>query len=314
MAFPLLIALAAGGLSALLFGSLLTRSAGSALFSYLASLPLLAVGLWAGPLGAGLAAVVGAVATAALGSLTFGATYVALNGGPAVLLVRQALLSRTNAEGGTEWYPPGHLVAWLAALAAVALVALALVLELVTEGGLRAVAAEALATFLDSMARALGTTDESAVMAPEVRDALAPLIPGLTGMSWFLTLAVNGTLAQALLVSLRLNRRPSPDLGAIALPAWLLAGLVIAGLATLLPGLLGFLGANLVLILLPAFVLAGLGILHAVSRPWPLRPLFLTAVYLLAFFLGWPLVVLALLGVFEPWIRLRQRFPGPPQA
>lgn len=314
MAFPLLIALAAGGLSALLFGSLLTRSAGSALLSYFASLPLLAVGLWAGPLGAGLAAVVGTLATAALGSLTFGATYLAFNGGPAVLLVRQALLSRTDAEGRTEWYPPGHLVAWVVALGAAALLALSLVLELVTEGGLRAVAADALAAFLDSMARAVGTTDESAVMAAEIREVLAPLIPGLTGMSWFLTLVVNGTLAQALLVGLRLNRRPSPDLGAIALPAWLLLALVVAGVATLLPGLVGFLGANLVLILLPAFVLAGLGIMHAVSRPWPLRPLFLTAVYLLAFFLGWPLVVLALLGVFEPWIRLRQRFPGPPQA
>lgn len=313
MPFPLLIALAAGGLSAVLFGSLLTRSLGSLFLGYFAALPVLAAGLWAGPVAAGAAAAAALAATAALGGLGFAATYLVAHGGPAVLLVRQALLSRSDSEGHTEWYPPGLLAAWPIGLAAAAFVTLAVVLE-VTDEGLPAILRDYFAATIGSLARATGTTDESTVMVPELRSVIEPLVPGMAAVSWVVMLAINGALAQALLVWSRLNRRPSPDLGAFEVPAWMLPLLALAGLGAVAPGFAGFLGGNLVLILLPAFILAGLGVVHVLSRSWPLRPLFLAAVYVMAFFLGWPVVVLALIGVFEPWIRLRQRFPGPPRA
>ena len=81
----------------------------------------------------------------------------------------------------------------------------------------------------------------------------------------------------------------------------------VSGLAALVPGLLGFYGANLVIIAVVPFVLAGLAVVHALSRGWNNRAPLLSLLYVIIFIFGWPVFVLALLGLIEPWAKLRQR-------
>jgi hypothetical protein len=53
--------------------------------------------------------------------------------------------------------------------------------------------------------------------------------------------------------------------------------------------------------------LQGLAVLHAYSRGMPFRRLLLAAVYLGILLLGWVAVVMAILGLSEPMLRLRER-------
>lgn len=68
-------------------------------------------------------------------------------------------------------------------------------------------------------------------------------------------IAVNGALAQALLVRFGHNRRPTPRVSDIELPRWALAPVAAAlGLAILTDGTAGHFGSNLSLVLcLPFF-------------------------------------------------------------
>src|SRR4051812_40187128 len=113
MARTWIIPAGAGVLSALLFLAVAVGSPGALILGYLAPLPLFAMGLGAGLMSAATA---GAAATALVGAIAGmipAATFAALLVAPAVLLVRQALLSRIDPNGRLEWYPPGRLVMWL---------------------------------------------------------------------------------------------------------------------------------------------------------------------------------------------------------
>jgi hypothetical protein len=59
-----------------------------------------------------------------------------------------------------------------------------------------------------------------------------------------------------------------------------------------------------------AFVLQGLAVLHVYTRGVPFRGLLLTAIYLGIFLLGWVALAVAILGLSEPMLRLRERAAG----
>jgi hypothetical protein len=54
-------------------------------------------------------------------------------------------------------------------------------------------------------------------------------------------------------------------------------------------------------------VLQGLAVLHAFSRGMQFRGLLLSAVYIGILLLGWVAVAIAILGLAEPMLRLRDR-------
>jgi hypothetical protein len=55
------------------------------------------------------------------------------------------------------------------------------------------------------------------------------------------------------------------------------------------------------------FFFIGLAVLHSISAAWPGRPILLAGVYLLLILLLWPAAIIALLGMTEYWLRIRQR-------
>jgi len=91
------------------------------------------------------------------------------------------------------------------------------------------------------------------------------------------------------------------DLGADAVN---LGGAGVAAQAPRLPGLLatGLAGA-----LLFAYVLQGLAVIHVYSRGVPLRGLLLATIYLGILLLGWVAIAVAIVGLAEPLLGLRQR-------
>jgi hypothetical protein len=278
----------------------LTGSTGSMILVYLAQLPLFAAGLWLGTGASASAGLVAALLLAGAGSLPAAALFAAVNVGPVVLLVRQSLLARTGHGNAVEWYPPGLLTAWLTGLGLVAAGVMFVFL-----GGpqdMQAALREVLAPALDR---------HHGEVAPEFGELLAFvafILPGIIATSWMVMTLTNGSLAQGLLARFGANWRPSPDLAALGLPMWIPVLLAFAAGATLLGGTARFIGVNVMIVLAVPFCLAGLAVLHTVARRFPRPAVTLVTFYLLAGFLGWPLLLIALLGLLDSPLGLRRRF------
>lgn len=271
----------------------------------MAQLSLFTPGLW---LGAGATGVAALVATA----LLFGAAgtasavfFAAVMAAPAVVLVRQALLRRQRGDGTVEWYPPGLLAAWLTGLAL-----LGTGLGVVLAGGphgIERVVREALDPVFLRLQETTGTvlTDRATLIR-----ILALILPGMSAMVWMMIVVTNGILAQGVLVRFGANRRPSPDIAALALPVWMPI-LFAAGAATApLGGSARLFGITVMILLAVPFCLAGLAVFHTAARrlkrPLPVFIVF----YGLAALFGWPLLLAALLGLVDTTLGLRRRLRG----
>ncbi len=274
---------------------------GGLLFVLLAPLPLFLTGL---SMGLRAALIAGAAACLALGLL--GGPLAALGilvtlVGPVAILVRQALLRRTTADGDIEWYPPGLLATWLAGIGAVLLVFSALMQSggAGIEATLQAEMTRTLALFLPEMAQ----EDLS-----EVARSISFFGLGASLDSWLLLLAVNGVLAQGVLGRFGRNLRPAPDITAMALPNWLPRALAGTALVALVgSGDLAFLSFSLMLVLWLPFLFAGLAVVHAACRRLRARLAFLVAFYVFLVLFTWPAVLLAGLGLIDHWAGFRRR-------
>ncbi len=191
------------------------------------------------------------------------------------------------------------MTAWLTGLGLIAAA-----VTLVFLGGpqaMQAVLREALAPALD------GRLGE---ITPELNELLAFvafILPGIVATSWMMMTISNGILAQGLLARFGAGWRPSPDLAALGLPMWIPVLLALAAGATL-GGTARFIGVNVLIVLAVPFCLAGLAVLHTVARRFPRPAVALVTFYLVAGVLGWPLLLIALLGLLDSPLGLRRRF------
>ena len=281
----------------------LTGSAGSMILIYLAQLPLFAAGLWLGTGACALAGLVAALVLDGTGSLLTAGVFAALNVFPVVVLIRQSLLARTAPGDVVEWYPPGLLAAWLTGLGLVAVAGMLVFLggPQGMEGALR----EVLAPLFDRRA------EEIAPEHNELLASIAFILPAIVATSWMVMTTTNGCLAQGLLARFGASWRPSPDLAALSLPAWISMVLAVAAAAILVGGTARFVGVNVTIVLAVPFCLAGLAVLHTMARRFPRPALTLVTFYVLAAVFGWPLLVVALLGLLDSPLGLRRRFAQP---
>jgi hypothetical protein len=306
---PLAAAIASGLVAALLYLSVLTGSLGALILVYLVQLPLFAAGLSLGAKAVLIAGGTATLVTAAVGGVLSGVLFFLAEALPPMLLVYQALRSRTDGTGAVAWYPPGRLVLWLCGIGAAILLGAALFLT-GTADGFRGTVHGFLAGQLDALlgtartATAAGQKSQAEAMA----EALTAFFPAMAVGSWLIMTTVNGILAQGALARFGLNRRPAPDMAALTLPRWT-AGVLAASLliALVASGDIGYLGANLAPVLALAYVFAGLAVMHAVLRRQAGRILILVPAYL-ALLLGWPVLLVAACGMIDQWFGLRQRF------
>ena len=300
MPHPLGLAALCGLISGALFMSLLFGLPGM-LLVYFAQLPVLFAGLTLGLTGSGIA-VIGAIAVigmmigmaAALG-------YALLHALPALFTVRQALLRRHD-QGRTEWFPIGLLLTQLTVLAGIGVV-LAFVLLGGEPGGLPGFIEQHLREGLSE----LGLLDESAAPSPDLA-RLAAVIPGFTASSTLLMVMVNFMLAQLLAMRVGWARRPTPDFDRLELPGWLWPGIALAALLVLVGGTVGDLGWSLLIVLVVPYLFLGLALVHVLVRRWPRPGLALSAIYGAMILLGWPILLILLLGFVEDWAHLRRRW------
>ena len=301
------IGVAAGAASALLFASFASGSLLSIPLFYLAPLPILIAALGWNHIAAAIAATIAALALALIFGGFFFVSFLIGIGLPAWWLGYLALLARPVANGGgenLEWYPVGRLVAWAAILSAcvVSLVMLTIATE-----------AETLRTTLQRAFEPLfrGQTRMPRMLLEYPHLVLPPAAGVLTTMISVFDLWLAGRVVRT---SGRL-RRPWPDIAALSFPPAILPVFAAALVGSLvLSGMAGILATVLTAALLTAFGLLGLAVLHTLTRAINGRGLVLGAVYGAIAVFGWPLLLMALLGISDSLLDLRGRAArrGPP--
>jgi hypothetical protein len=320
MPTPFLIGAGSGLISAALFASAATATALAGVLFYLAPLPLCLAGLGWGGLAALFSALAGTLVIAvSLGPLT--AVVFAISvAAPTALLTHLALLSRPAVApqgqhvAALEWYPAGRIVGWAALMAG--LLAGILVLAL---GYDQASYRESIREILNHSA--LKELDRDGTLFTEetiaaLSGVLARALPAAFAVIWLTITLFNLWMAGLIVDASGRALRPWPDIHALELPNSLV--LIFAGAlaASFLPGLPGLLAIGLAGALLFAYVLQGLAVIHVYTRGVPLRSLLLVTVYLGILLLGWVAIVVAIIGLAEPLLGLRQRANrgGPPAA
>jgi hypothetical protein len=311
MPIPLLIGAGSGLIAAALFASAATATALAGVLFYLAPLPVCLAGLGWGGRAALLSALTGTVVIAAALGVATAAVFAISIAAPSALLTHLALLSRPaitpqgRQVAALEWYPPGRIVGWAALLAGLLAGLLVLFLGYDQE------------TYRESIREifnhsSLKELDPDGTLFTEdtianLSTVLARALPAAFAVVWLTITLFNLWMAGLIVNASGHALRPWPDLDALELPNAFL--LVFAGAlaASFLPGLPGLLATGFAGALLFAYVLQGLAVIHVYSQGVPARGLLLATVYLGILLLGWVAVIVAILGLAEPLLGLRQR-------
>tara|TARA_B100000676_G_scaffold305066_1_gene358472 strand:+ start:244 stop:1182 length:939 start_codon:yes stop_codon:yes gene_type:complete len=298
------MAIAAGGvISALLYALVTHGSIGGVLLAYFCQLPLFVIGLSLGTTASVIAGAIAAAGIIAVSGVLGAFIFFLLNAAPVVLLVRQGLLSRTDAHENIEWYPPGQLVIGASLYGIGLLFAAWLWLSFSTSGfeeSVHAYLTEATSTILEG---------QPVEIQQKVIANLVLILPGTVALSWLVMLVVNGVLGQGLVSRFKRNLRPSPDFAMLELPNWLcILGAVLLIGATLLPGSLGYFAKNAAFIMALPFFLVGLSVIHVAARRLSAGMLLLVLFYILMMLFGWPVILVAFLGLIEQRAGFRQKW------
>jgi hypothetical protein len=306
-----LIGISAGAATALLFASVASGSPLSVLLFYLAPLPILIAAMGWSHWAALIAAMVASASLAAVFGGFFFIAFLIGAGLPAWWLGYLALLARP-ANGvtpdGLEWYPVGHLVFWAAIIAA--LIVIAAMLNFGTD-------AETFRTSLRSGLERMFQIQERAPSGGEtpaprrdisrLLDLLVAALPPAAAVLTTITSVVNLWLAERVVkISGRLRRPPS-DVASMQFPVFAPALTAVAVAVSFLPGLIGIAGGVMGAALLMAYAILGFAVVHVISRSLSGRSFLLGGVYVSVIVFGWPVLVMALLGLAESAFGLRAR-------
>ena len=308
MPTPIIIGAGSGLVSAALFAS--AAMATSFLLLLLAPLPICLAGLGWGSRAALVSAIAGALVIAlSLGPLV-ATIYGLVIAAPLAVLTHLVLLSQPaptpgNGVGAVEWYPTGRLVAW-AALIAGALAAVFILIFGYDQESYRELIRQ---MFQQDAFKELD--QDGTLFTEENIDRLASVFtwvfPGFLAIVWLTISLFNLWLAGRIVDASGRALRPWPDLHALELPNFLVLLFAGAIVLSFIPGLPGLLATGLAGALLFAYVLQGLAVIHVYSKGMPARGLLLATVYLGILLLGWVAILVAILGLAEPMLGLRQR-------
>jgi Predicted membrane protein (DUF2232) len=308
----ILVGLGAGAAAALLFASVASGSLLSLFLFYLAPLPILIAALGWSHLSGLIAAVVASVCLGLVfGPLFFFAFLLGI-AAPAWWLGYLALLARPAADGEVEWYPPGRLVLWAAALAA-GVVAIALLQIGGDTDTIRNGLKEALGRLL--RLETGGAPDEPlslpGIAEPErLIELLVIMLPPVAAGCGALTLVLNLWIAGRVVDLSGRLKRPWPYIPGMTFPRSAPALLALAIAAAFVPALVGLIATLFAGTLSIAFTLLGLAVLHAVTRGVPGRTAILGGAYAAVFVLGWPALAAVLLAIADMIFGWRARAAG----
>jgi hypothetical protein len=308
-----LIAMAAGCASALMFASIVSGALISLLLFYLAPLPLMMAALGWGPLSATIGGISAATGLGAIFGLPYCIAFVLTVALPAWWLGHLALLGRPAANGvpsgngaspvapNLEWYPVGRILIWITGFAA--LTTMAALLTLGTD------AATITGALRRGLLRIIGQSDPATSAEVEQRiDALVAIAPAAAALVAMLTLTLNLWLAAKITATSARLHRPWPDLKSAALPPMTLAALCVAIAFCFAGGLLAILGQIVTAALMMAYAFTGFAVLHTLTLASKNRAIWLCCTYVLVMVIGWPILVMVALGLADAIFGFRQRY------
>lgn len=304
-----LIGLGSGLASAVLFysaarGGLLLKLA---LF-ILTPLPTVIAGLGWGWMAALAAAIAGALIMTIAAGPGFAVGYFLLLGLPAMLLAWLADLGRTRPDrSGTDWYPAGNILAALAAYAGAVPLLIAPLF-----GGSYAALKPDLVPFVKNLLERVRMQTNGPPVSDAAVDSWANLMvdamPATIAGYWLLLFAINLYLGGRVARASGHLTRDWPDLHHLRFPPWMSLALAAAIVLSFTSGTPRLIATALTGALLVAFALAGLSVLHAIAKwrvPWLL---WLAYAALLNPAGPYVLMLVAVIGLAEPLLRLRDRF------
>jgi hypothetical protein len=309
----ILIAIAAGAASALMFASIISGALVSLLLFYLAPLPLMVAALGWGPLAATIGGIAAATGLGAMFGLPYCIAFVVMVGLPAWWLGHLALLGRPIAhavvpgEGAApatpalEWYPVGRIVLWIAGFAV--LTTMGMLLTLGTD------AATITSMMQRGLLRILSLSDTAS--AEEIEQWVAAMVkiaPAAAAIFAMTTLTINLWLAAKITATSGRLQRPWPDLKTAALPPMTLAAMSAAIAFCFIGGLVALAAQTLVATLTMAYALVGFAVLHTVTLALKNRAIWLSCTYTIAVVFSWPLLVIAALGLADAVFGIRRRY------
>ncbi len=308
-----LIAIAAGCASALMFASIVSGALISLLLFYLAPLPLMVAALGWGPLGATIGGIAAASCLGAIFGLPYCIAFVVTVAVPAWWLGHLALLGRpvtTGVASGNgaapaapvlEWYPVGRILLWIAGFAV--LTTMAALLTLGSD------AASITGAMRRGLLRIIGPRDAaSAGETEQWVDALVTIAPAAAAIVAMMTLTLNLWLAAKITATSGRLHRPWPDLKSADLPPMTLAALCVAIAFCFSSGLLAMLAQIVAAALMMAYALTGFAVLHTLTLALKSRALWLSGTYAVVMVFGWPILAMVVLGIADALFGIRQRY------
>jgi hypothetical protein len=313
MITSLLIALAAGCASALMFASIISGALISLLLFYLAPLPLMVAALGWGPAGAAIGGIAAGTGLGAIFGMPYLMAFVLTVAVPAWWLGHLALLGRpvpaaSSGNGAApvapamEWYPVGRILIWCAGFAV--LTTLAALLTLGTDGTTIS------STLRRGLLRMVGPRNSTPADGDVdvLIDALAMIAPAAAAIVAIMTLTLNLWLAAKITATSGRLHRPWPELKTAALPPMTLAALSVAIALCFTGGLLAIIAQIVSAALLMAYALTGFAALHTLTLGIKNRALVLCCTYAVVLVFGWPILAMVGLGLADAFFGFRQRY------
>lgn len=313
----ILIAVAAGLASALMFASIVSGALISIVLFYLAPLPLMVAALGWGSVTALIGGIVAALGLGAIFGFPYMAAFALTIALPAWWLGYLTLLARpvsndpqlANLAPALDWYPTGRILVWTAAFATLTTVS-----ALLTLGSDAETITSALRRGLLRIIGGRGTVTPAGESV-QVVDALVAVAPGVATIIAMVTLTLNLWLAAKITTTSGRLKRPWPDLRTTTLPRTVLGALLVAVVLCFTGGLLAMIAQIVSASLLMAYAFTGFAVLHTVTQAFSGRAFVLGAAYAGTLFIGWPLIGMIGLGLADAVLGIRQAYwnrRGPP--
>ena len=307
-----LIGLAAGCASALMFVSTISGALISLLLAMLAPLPLMVAALSWGPLSATIGGIAAASGFGALFGLRFCIAFAIAVALPAWWLGHLALLGRPVAAPESnngapaaaehlEWYPIGRILLWIAGIAILSSFASWLIIGKNDD---------AIAAALRSgLTKVLSTREGlSSGDIERVADAFVTIFRGLSTMLVVTTLTLNLWLAAKISATSGRLRRPWPDLKSTELPPMTLVALCGTLAFCFAGGAVSIAAQIMTAALLMVYGLVGLAVIHTLTLHSKSRAFLLSCTYGILVLLPWTIILMTVLGLADAIFGLRQRY------
>jgi len=315
-----LMAIAAGSASALMFASIMSGALISLLLFYLAPLPLMVAALGWGPLSATIGGIAAASGLIPVFGLPYGIAFAVMVALPAWWLGHLALLGRPMTNGvapgdgaapvapDLEWYPVGRILLSISGFAALTTMATLLTLGTDAETITGALRQFFLRVIGPHSAAPAGDTGQ-------LIDALVTIAPAGAVIFATVTLTLNLWLAARITATSGRLHRPWPDLNSANLPPMTLAASCVAIALCFTGGLTAMLALIVTAALMMAYALIGFAVLHTLTQTLKSRAFWLGATYAVMVVFVWPVLAMVFLGladaVFGIRLRILQKRPPP---